>query len=123
VTDAALLEKAGRALAAARAACERGDTETASDRAYYAVYYAAWALLVRTGVPRPKIHNGMIAEFSRSYVKTGRVAAELGATLSRLQGLRLVADYTLDAIPARDAARALDEAERFIAAASDLIGD
>lgn len=121
MTDVALLDKARRALAAARTAFERGDTETASDRAYYAVYYAAWALLARADVRRPKTHNGMIAEFARSYVKTGRVAVELGATLSRLQGLRLVADYSLDAIPPRDAGRALDDAERFIAAASDLM--
>ncbi|WP_162268102.1 HEPN domain-containing protein [Thiohalocapsa sp. ML1] len=94
MTETALFDKAGRALAAGRAACERGDAETASDRAYYAVYYGAWAMLERAGVPRPKTHNGMIAELARVYVKTGRVSLELGATLSRLQGLRLVADYT-----------------------------
>ena len=65
MTEQGILEKAERALHAARAASERGDTETAADRAYYAVYYAAWALLEQDGAPRPKTHNGMIAELSR----------------------------------------------------------
>ncbi|NTW77485.1 MAG: hypothetical protein HGB33_06885 [Syntrophaceae bacterium] len=40
-----LMAKAQRALAAATRAAQAGDTETAADRVYYSVYYAAWALL------------------------------------------------------------------------------
>ena len=120
MTATALLEKAERALLAARGALERDDTETAADRGYYAVFYAAWALLEHAGASRPKTHNGLIAEFSRLYVKTGQIDPESGATLARLQGLRLVADYTLDAIPSHDAARAIAEADRFLALARAL---
>jgi len=92
VTATAPLEKAERALLAARRALERNDTETAADRGYYAVFY----------------------------VKIGQIDPESGAILARLQGLRLVADYTLDAIPSPDAARAIAEADRFLALARAL---
>ena len=111
----ALLDKAVRTLDAARRALDQDDTETASDRAYY----AAWSLLDLEGAPRPKTHNGLIAEFSHLYVKTGRIDVETGAILSRLQSLRLVADYTLEPIPPDDARRAISEAERLIGLARD----
>jgi len=116
----ALFRKARRALEAGRRAFNEADSETASDRAYYAVYYAAWGLLDLVGVPRPKTHHGLIAEFSRCYVKEKRVTIEVGATLSRLQNLRLVADYTLEPVPLVDAGRAITEAERFIAIAEGI---
>jgi len=109
-----LMAKALRALEAATRAAQVGDTETAADRAYYSVYYAAWALLDRSGSPQPKTHRGLIAEFSRLFVKNGPLDAASGAILSRLENLRLVADYTLEPIPVADVQRALTEAARFI---------
>jgi len=44
----------------------------------------------------------------------------MGATLSRLQNLRLVADYTLEPVPLADAGRAITEAERFIVIAEGI---
>lgn len=118
----ALIAKADRALTASRDALARGDTETAADRAYYAVYYAAWSLLEQAGMERPKTHNGLISAFSHLYVKSGKLPPELGSTLARLQHLRLVADYTLTPVGASDAGRALAEAERFIARARGFVG-
>lgn len=115
-----LLEKAERTLLAAQRALDQGDSETSADRAYYSVFYAAWGLLEAEGVPRPKTHNGLIAELSRVYVKSGRMDATMGAVLSRLQNLRLVADYTLEPIPLENARRAVAEAEQFVAAARAL---
>jgi uncharacterized protein (UPF0332 family) len=111
------MDKADRALMAARRALDAKDTETAADRAYYAVFYAAWALLDAEGSPRPRTHQGLITEFSRLYVKTRRLDPTIGAIVARLQNLRLIADYTLQPIPAPDARRALNEAEDFISAA------
>jgi uncharacterized protein (UPF0332 family) len=120
LTAPQLLEKARRALEAAKRAMRDGDTETASDRAYYAVYYAAWALLGSRGAPRPKTHRGLIAEFSRLFVKDGPLSISDGAVLSRLENLRLVADYTLQMVPEPDAERAVEEASRFIGVAERL---
>lgn len=109
-----LMGKAQRALEAATRAAQIGDTETAADRAYYSVYYAAWALLDSSGSSRPKTHRGLIAEFSRLFVKNGPLDAASGAVLSRLENLRLMADYTLEPVPIVDVQRALTEAARFI---------
>ena len=120
MSDSRLLAKAWRALEAARRAHAAGDAETASDRAYYAAFYAAWALLADLGVARPKTHHGMISEFSRHFVRHGPLSTRHGATLSRLENLRLAADYTLEPIPLEDAARALDEATHFVRDAAGL---
>ena len=114
MNSARLMAKAQRALEAATRAAQAGDTETAADRVYYSVYYAAWALLDSSGSPRPKTHRGLIAEFSRLFVKDGPLDTASGAVLSRLENLRLVADYTLEPVPATDVQRALMEAARFI---------
>jgi hypothetical protein len=74
-----LLGKAQRAVEAANRALAASDSETAADRAYYAVYYAAWAMLESAGATRAKTHSGLIAEFSRVFVKTGKVEAAQGA--------------------------------------------
>lgn len=116
-----LFSKAERALLAARRALEHEDTETAAERGYYAAYYAAWALLDSEQMPRPRTHNGLIAEFSRVFVKSHRMEPRRAAVLSRLQNLRLVADYTLTPIPTTDAERALHEAEMFVAEARRLL--
>ena len=116
-----LMAKAQRALEAATRAAQAGDTETAADRVYYSVYYAAWALLDSGGSPRPKTHRGLIAEFSRLFVKDGPLDTASGAVLSRLENLRLVADYTLEPVPATDVQRALMEAARFIETARGLL--
>ena len=114
-----LMAKAQRALAAATRAAQAGDTETAADRVYYSVYYAA--LLDSSGSPWPKTHRGLIAEFSRLFVKDGPLDTASGAVLSRLENLRLVADYTLEPVPATDVQRALTEAARFIETARGLL--
>jgi uncharacterized protein (UPF0332 family) len=121
VNSERLMAKAQRALEAATRAAQAGDTETAADRVYYSVYYAAWALLDSSGSPRPKTHRGLIAEFSRLFVKDGPLDAASGAVLSRLENLRLVADYTLEPVPAADVQRALTEAARFIETVRGLL--
>lgn len=114
MSDDRLRAKAQRALEAARRAHDAGDPETTADRAYYAAFYAAWALLDRHGLPRPKTHHGLISEFSRHFVRHGPLSAAHGATLSRLESLRLAADYMLEPVPLKDAWRALNDAESFL---------
>jgi uncharacterized protein (UPF0332 family) len=121
VNSERLMAKAQRALEAATRVAQAGDTETAADRVYYSVYYAAWALLDSSGLPRPKTHRGLIAEFSRLFVKDGPLDTASGAVLSRLENLRLVADYTLESVPATDVQRALKEATQFIETARGLL--
>jgi len=76
VTLPRLFEKANRTLLAAKRALEQGDAETTADRAYYSIYYAAWGLLAAAGVPRPKTHNGLIAELSRVYCQNRKAGCD-----------------------------------------------
>ncbi len=57
-----LLDKAARALLAARTLLGAGDTEFAAGRAYYAMFYAAQALLNEKGLSFRK-HGGVHATF------------------------------------------------------------
>lgn len=62
LTPVALMMKADRACASARALLELGDADGACNRAYYAMYDAARAALLASGAPvRPdigKTHSG-----------------------------------------------------------------
>lgn len=109
-----LRAKAERAIVAAERALASGDAETTADRAYYAAFYAAWGLLDGLGLPRPKTHHGLISEFSKHFVKNGPLTPAQGAVLSRLENLRIAADYTLEPIPLVDAERAVREARAFL---------
>lgn len=62
----------------------------------------------------------MISEFSRHFVRHGPLSAAHGATLARLENLRLAADYMLEPIPIPDATRALREAQAFVDELADL---
>jgi uncharacterized protein (UPF0332 family) len=68
---ARLLVKARQALTTARRDLDNADADAAANRAYYAVFYAAWAMFVAHGLERPKTHSGLIAEFSNRFVRNG----------------------------------------------------
>ena len=92
-----LMAKATQAVASARVLLELGDVDGAANRAYYAMFDAAQAALVRSGVPVAdalgKTHRGVINTFSAYLVKDGPVSKELGRQLKRAEEMRLVADY------------------------------
>ena len=117
-TPASYLRKARRALEAARALLDLGDTEGACNRAYYAMFDAAHAALWTAGVQEPgaiiKTHSGLIALFAQGLVKTGRIDAEQGRALGRVQKVRLLADYTADPPPEDDARYAVAQAGAFV---------
>lgn len=64
------LALARRVLRTGYLALEDDDCITAVNRAYYAIFYAANALLVTKGLERSK-HSGVIAAFRQHFVKTG----------------------------------------------------
>lgn len=61
-----------------------------------------------------RTHNGLITLFSLHLVKPGLIAVELGRSLNRVQEIRLLADYTGDAIDLKQAADAVAQAECFV---------
>ena len=109
-----LLAKARQALATARRDLNGGDPNACANRCYYAAFYAAWAMFAAHGLQKPKTHSGMIAEFSKRFVKDGPLDRDAGSTLGKLENLRSYADYTLENTPADKAALALASAETFV---------
>jgi len=63
-----LIAKAERSLRAAERLLEAGDHDFAVSRAYYAMFYAARALLLTRNVRRSK-HSGVLAAFNSEFVR------------------------------------------------------
>lgn len=83
------LEKAGRMLVDAR---EAKNPETAVNRAYYAAFYAATALLATEGKVG-KSHSGVRETFGKDFVHTGVVPKELSTLYGKLEVRRYRSDY------------------------------
>ena len=111
-----LLDKARKSLKTARLDLDAGDADASINRCYYAAFYAAWAVFEAAGIDKPRKHSGLISEFSRRFIKEGRIDPSLGTTLARLENLRNFADYTLEPVPAGKAETALKSAEGFVRA-------
>jgi uncharacterized protein (UPF0332 family) len=96
-------------------ALEDDDYVTAVNRAYYAIFYAANALLVTRGLERSK-HSGVIAAFRQHFVKTGLIEAEYSRFYGAAMDDRHEGDYEVESALDYDKARRdLDWAERFVA--------
>jgi uncharacterized protein (UPF0332 family) len=96
-----LFTKAQTAAASARILLNAGDVDGACNRAYYAMFDAARAALLASGIDEStvntKTHSGLISKFSLELVKSGQVSVELGKSLNKVEDLRLMADYKGDA--------------------------
>lgn len=94
---------------------------SAINRAYYAIFYAANALLATIGEARSK-HSGVISLFRKLFVKTGDFSAEMSDIYGRIMDNRQRGDYDLglpvDAEQAKmdyqDACRFVDEVETWL---------
>jgi uncharacterized protein (UPF0332 family) len=88
---------------------------SAINRAYYAVFYAANALLVTKGLSQGK-HSGVISAFRQHFIKTGLIAQEYSKIYGRLMEDRHQSDYELELLVSmEDAILNLHDAERFVA--------
>jgi len=113
----ALVRKSERALKVARLALDAGDNDSAVSRSYYAMFDIARAALLRAGVPEnklPRTHNGVTEAFRDHAVQSGQIDRELGAELSRIESLRIKADYTGAEIEREEAAEVVEKAEIFV---------
>jgi uncharacterized protein (UPF0332 family) len=110
------MNKAQTALASARILLDAGDTDGATNRAYYAMFDAAIAALSWAGVvgeqSPPKTHGGLIASFGQNLVRTDKLPSEFGRALNRVQELRLTADYLAEPVPLDKAKSAIEEVDR-----------
>ena len=72
---------------------EHGFWNTATNRMYYACYYAASALLLNCEI-EANTHNGVKTQLSMHFVRTGHLSLDHGATFSLLFEKRQASDYS-----------------------------
>jgi len=108
-----LMAKAQRSIAAAERLLAAGDADFAVSRAYYGMFYAARALLLRRDVRRSK-HSGVLAAFGEEFVRSGPISPDLFALLRDGFEDRAEGDYGLVEISSDQAEASIDGARRFV---------
>lgn len=109
------LRKARRALQTARVDLESGDGAASVNRSYYAMYYAARAMLMSVDADLPKTHSALIGAFSRRFVESGVLLRQLGRDFNKIEEQRRYVDYIADEeIPLDVALEVLSKATAFV---------
>ena len=104
------LSRARQAINAAKRLFQDGYPDFVASRAYYAVFYAATALLLKEGLQFKK-HSGVIAAIHQHFVKTEKIEKKFGKSLNWLFELRSVGDYGVTIhVPENEAQKAIVEA-------------
>lgn len=86
------------------------------NRAYYAVFYAALALLVTVDVESSK-HAGVLARFDELFVRTGILSKEMSKIIHHAFDMRQAGDYQKSkVITEEQAVDVLNSAEDFMKA-------
>ena len=91
------------------------------NRAYYAMFYAALALLQKAG-KIPSKHAGVIGLFDTEFVLKGVFPRELSQDLHKAFELRQVSDYRVLQYPSREKAEETwEKATRFVRAVREYL--
>lgn len=116
------IDRASTCLAEARALQAASLPYGAASRAYYVDFHAARALLFSLGL-EVRTHAGVVSMIGEHFVRPGRLSAEQGRLVSRMQRDREDADYAAGAVFTTDeAGRMIADAERFLSDARRLLG-
>ena len=103
-----------RALRTAHLAFDDDDWVGAINRAYYAIFYAANAVLELEGLERSK-HSGVLGLFRQRYIKTGLIEPEFSVIYGKAFESRSEGDYERTKFPSQaDAQQAIEGAQRFV---------
>lgn len=101
-----LLEKATKSQEAARKLFDLGYPSFAVSRSYYAMFYAAQALLLTKELAFSK-HSAVISAFGQHFVKKGLLPEELHAYFREAFDKRTKGDYALAEVGNDDAKKSL----------------
>jgi uncharacterized protein (UPF0332 family) len=108
------IQNAQEMLDASRVLLDNDFYTSAVNRAYFAVFYAANALLITKGLSQTK-HSGVISAFRQHFIKTGLIAPEYSTIYGRLMEGRHASDYELGSSVTRENAQSnLANAEKFV---------
>jgi uncharacterized protein (UPF0332 family) len=112
------LLKAQEALKAAKLLLDHSLPNSATNRAYYAVYQSARAALVAAGISsatHPWSHEGIQANFSLLTRRRKIYPAHMLTDLAWVRSAREMADYKQEMVSSRLARDAVNRAARFVA--------
>ena len=116
-----LLLKAQQSLAAAQLLLGNDYPDFAASRAYYAMFYAAEAVLEGDGLSFSS-HSGVISAFGRKFARTKRVPAKFHRYLIEAQNLRTTGDYgQFNAVDQAQASNIVEQSREFLAMVQSLI--
>ena len=108
------MRRAFKRLEVARLNLASGYPDDSCNRSYYATFEAASAALAASGISPPRTHKGVAKLFQQHVVKPGRVDTRTGAVISRIERLRLIADYEGTPMEVEQAHDALRQAGKFV---------
>ncbi len=106
--------RARRSLDATHHLFRGGFYEDAVSRAYYSMYFAAKALLLKRNIT-VKTHKGLLSKFGLEFVDEGVVEKYYGRALRIAEELREEADYSISREISKEEAESLiEDAEKFL---------
>jgi uncharacterized protein (UPF0332 family) len=89
------LERADQAIIVAHDLMEQGHIPDAASKVYYAMFYAAKALLTAEGIDVSK-HSAVESAIGYYFAKPGRIDAKYHKMLMNARKIREIADYDID---------------------------
>ena len=105
---ASLLYRFDRYLTSARLLLQEGDCESSVSRSYYAMFYAAPAVLLTRNISASS-HKGVISNFGKEFVKAGIFSRDLGRELNRAFGKRQLSDYEYTFVISQEEAEDIED--------------
>lgn len=116
------LRKADHALEVAEDLLKGGHAPDAASKIYYAMYYAAQALLNADGIDVVK-HSAVESAFGYHFAKPGKIDLKFHRMLINARKIREIADYDIDEeIVEPVASLKIDEGRAFLSVIKDYLG-
>jgi uncharacterized protein (UPF0332 family) len=116
------LQKADHALIVAEELLAHGHLPDAASKIYYAMFYAAKALLTAEGIDVSK-HSAVESALGYHFAKPGRIDPKLHRMFMNARKIREIADYGIfDEIVEPDASLKIEEGREFVTAIKTLLG-
>ena len=116
------LRKAEHALEVAEDLLKSGHAPDAASKIYYAMYYAAQALLKADGIDVVK-HSAVESAVGYYFAKSGKIDPKFHRMLMNARKIREIADYDIDEdIVEPVASLKIDEGRAFLSVIKDYLG-
>lgn len=111
---ASLIERASKYLNSSKLLFNEGDYESSVSRAYYAMFYAAEAVLLTQNLSFSS-HRGVISAFGEHFIKTDTFPREMGREFNRAFEKRQLGDYEYTFVISQDeASEILEKGKDFV---------